>query len=78
MLTLYSKPDCTYCTQAKDLLTARKVEHSILMLGTDFTREALLEKFPEAKTFPIALLEDGDTLYGVPDILLYVNSLTGN
>jgi len=52
MIVIYSKPGCAYCTRAKALLTQRGLEFEELMLGVNFNREFLLEKFPNAKTFP--------------------------
>jgi glutaredoxin len=75
MITLYSKQNCKYCTQAKDLLNARGIAFTQLMMEEDISRDALLAKFPEARNMPIAELEDGETLYGISDILNYVNSL---
>ena len=77
MITIYSKQNCKYCVQAKDLLTARGIDFDQKMMDVDISRDALLEKFPEARNLPIAELEDGETLYGLPSIMNYVNSLTG-
>ena len=56
-IQIYSKENCIYCSKALQL--AQKVdsnyeEHTYekFMLDEDFTREELMELFPEAKTFP--------------------------
>lgn len=57
-IEIYSKEDCPYCQYAiqkaenlssygENVATYKKY-----MLGEDFTREELLEKFPTARTFP--------------------------
>lgn len=53
MFTIYSKPQCPQCDQAKMLLDLKGVQYKILTLGDDFTREELLEKVPTARSFPI-------------------------
>lgn len=45
MYTVYSKADCPQCDMAKRLLESRGLEYKVLMLGTDFSREELLEGF---------------------------------
>ena len=54
---VYSKDNCSYCTNAKLLLTSKGISFSELKLGEDFTRETLLEMFPEAKTFPVIVID---------------------
>ena len=54
---LYSKDNCSYCTNAKLLLTSKGISFSELKLGEDFTRETLLEMFPEVKTFPVIVID---------------------
>lgn len=52
MYEIYTKTGCTYCNQAKQLLEIRGIDYRELMLGVHFTRDELLAKFPNAKTFP--------------------------
>lgn len=54
---LYSKDNCSYCTNAKLLLTSKGISFTEFKLGEDFTRENLLEMFPEARTFPIIVID---------------------
>lgn len=54
---LYSKDNCSYCTNAKLLLTSKGISFTEFKLGEDFTRENLLEMFPEARTFPIIIID---------------------
>lgn len=62
-LIVYGKNDCANCTIAKNLIEQMEVatftttaDHSISYtykkLDVDFTREELLELFPDARTFP--------------------------
>ena len=55
---IYSKTGCDYCTRAKTLLSKKAIPFDSYMLGVDFTKEELLAKFPEAKSFPV-VVRDG-------------------
>lgn len=54
---LYTKDACSYCTNAKLLLTSKGISFTEMKLGEDFTRETLLEMFPEARTFPVIVID---------------------
>lgn len=56
-IVLYTKDACSYCTNAKLLLTSKGISYSEYKLGEDFSRETLLEMFPEARTFPIIVVD---------------------
>ena len=52
MYTIYSKPSCGYCLQAKDLLEQNKLEFEYLTLGTHYSLDELMTLSPDAKSFP--------------------------
>lgn len=52
MIEIYGKPQCPFCDRAKALCEQKGYEYSYKQLGVDFGREELLEKFPNARTFP--------------------------
>ncbi|AGS80896.1 glutaredoxin [Caulobacter phage Cr30] len=52
-----TEPRCTYCEQAKTLLEIKGIDYTFLNLGTDYTKEELLELVPEAKTVPQIFIE---------------------
>ncbi len=54
---LYTKEACSYCVNAKLLLTSKGISFTEYKLGEDFTRETLLEMFPEAKSFPVIVID---------------------
>ena len=58
MIIIFGKPQCPYCDQAKALCIREKYTYVYKQLGIDFTREDLLEKFPEARTFPQIIIND--------------------
>lgn len=65
--TIYSKPNCPYCSQAKDLLTSKGLEYEELIIDVGqvkepgklyTTVEALKKRLPSAKTVPQIFLGD--------------------
>lgn len=61
MFTVYSKPNCPYCDQAKALLERKGEPFQVIMLDVGqpkvedqvyISRDELLEKFPTARTVP--------------------------
>lgn len=57
-VTLYTRLNCSYCDRAKLLLVSKGISFTIMTLGEDFTREWLLETFPEVKTYPVVVVDD--------------------
>ena len=52
MILIYGKPMCPFCDRAKALCEQRGFEFEYKTLGTDYTKEELLEMFPDARTVP--------------------------
>jgi glutaredoxin 3 len=57
LIEIYSKENCTYCVSAKNLLTSKNKLFTEHKLGVDYTREQLFEKFPNAKSFPVIVID---------------------
>ena len=55
-VTIYSKPNCSFCDRAKNRLSKHKPK--IHILGQDYTREYFFKKFPNAKTFPQIIINN--------------------
>lgn len=55
---VYSKPNCSFCNKAITLLSDEDKTFNVFTLDVDFTRDQLLEKFPDAKTFPQIIVEN--------------------
>ena len=55
---IYSKPQCPYCDMAKALAEQKGHDLTVKMLDVDFDREALMETFPGARTFPQIKVDD--------------------
>jgi glutaredoxin len=57
MIEIYSKDNCNLCLQAKNLLTALQKDFTLYKLDEDFSREELIQKFPNAKSFPVVVID---------------------
>jgi len=52
MIEIYGKEQCGYCDMAKKLCESKMLEYNYYQLNREFTREEMLEMFPDAKSFP--------------------------
>lgn len=55
---VWSKYQCSFCDQAKALLTQRGIQFEERKIGDGYTREDLLEAVPTARTVPQIFLDD--------------------
>lgn len=55
---LWSKYHCTFCEQAKALLTQKGIPFEERKIGDGYTREELLEAVPHARTVPQIFLDE--------------------
>lgn len=58
MYKVYTKPDCPYCVKAKSLLKMNGLEFTEVKIGTDVTREFVMENFPSMRSVPIITKDD--------------------
>ena len=62
MITIYSKPSCSACVQAKQLCDAKGIEYEYKVLGKDYDLEQMFEVVPmSVRSFP-AITKDGEYL----------------
>lgn len=52
MIEIYGKPMCPFCDKAKALCEVRGFKYTYKSLGTDYSKEELMEMFPNARTVP--------------------------
>ena len=71
MYTIYSKPSCGYCLQARDLLEQNKLEFEYLTLGNHYSLQEFMELFPDTRTFPM-IVKDGEVIGGYNDLCEYL------
>lgn len=55
---VWSKDQCPYCDQAKNLLKSKGIEFEERNVSRDWTREQLLEAVPNARTVPQIFLDE--------------------
>ena len=67
MYTIYSKPNCSFCSQAKQLLEMEELPFEYLTLGSHYSLQEFMELFPEARTFPM-IVKDGEVVGGYKDL----------
>ena len=58
MYTIYSKPNCSFCLQAKQLLEMEQLPFEYKNLGTHYSLDELMTLSPDAKSFPQIFVVD--------------------
>ena len=64
---IWSKYNCTYCDQAKALLTQKGIQFEEKKIGDGYTKEELIEAVPNARTVPQIFL-DGELIGGFTEL----------
>jgi glutaredoxin 3 len=55
---VWSKDQCPYCVQAKNLLTSQGIDYEERNINEGYTKEQLLEVVPNARTLPQIFIDD--------------------
>lgn len=71
MIQIYGKPMCPFCDKAKQFCETRGLEYTYKSLGTDYTKEELLETFPGARTVP-QIIVGGTKIGGYDKLTSYI------
>jgi glutaredoxin 3 len=74
-VTIYTKENCSFCTNAKMLLASKGISYKEMKLNEDFTRDYLLELYPSAATFPVVVV-DGFNIGGFTQLQKMINEQT--
>lgn len=80
IIDVITKEACAYCTWAKNLLEKKGLSYNEKKLGTlnengeTITREFIINKFPNARQFPIILV-DGYDVGGYEGLQTYLNTI---
>lgn len=64
---VWSKYNCPFCDQAKNLLKMKGIEFEEKKIGDGYTKEDLLEAVPTARTVPQIFL-DGNLIGGFTEL----------
>jgi glutaredoxin-related protein len=54
---IYTRPGCSFCDRAKDLMNTKGIVYKEHKLNIDFTRSFISEKFSTAKTYPVIVVD---------------------
>jgi len=76
-VTVYTKDLCGYCDAAKSLLKKMNVRFEEARIGTDVTREELLEIAPHARTAPQIVINN-KVIGGYDDLVNYIENTGWN
>ena len=76
-VTIYTRDLCGYCDAAKNLLRTMNVRFDEAKIGTDVTREELLEVAPKAKTVPQIVINQ-KLIGGYDDLCAYIENTGWN
>jgi glutaredoxin len=71
MILIYGKPMCPFCDRAKALCEQRGFDYEYKTLGTDYSKEELLETFPGARTVP-QIVVNGNKVGGFEQFTSYL------
>jgi glutaredoxin len=77
MIEIYGKPACPFCDKAKALCEMRNLEYTYKSLGTDYTKEELLENFPGARSVPQIRI-NGENIGGYDKLGSYLEDTNYN
>jgi glutaredoxin len=72
MIEIWSKPQCIFCDKAVQLCEMKGLEFKKYMIDVDYSREDLMEKFPNARTFP-QITKDSKYIGGYTELEAYFN-----
>lgn len=69
---IYTKDNCPYCDQAKNLLRAKGQTYKETNIGKDITREEFMSTFPGVMTAPFIII-NGERVGGYDDLTEWYN-----
>ena len=70
---VWSKNQCPFCDQAKNLLKMKGIEFEERNVSKDWTKEQLLEAVPTARTVPQIFLDE-ELIGGFTELKRYFDS----
>ena len=76
-VVVYTKDLCGYCDAAKSLLRRMNVRFNEAKIGTDITKEELLEIAPNARTAPQIVINN-KVVGGYDDLVEYIENTGWN
>jgi len=58
MIEIWGRDGCSYCEAARELCERSHLKYRYYKLNENFTREELIERFPQAKTYPQIMVQN--------------------
>lgn len=71
-IEIYTRSNCAACTRTKKALNEKNLTYIEHRIGEDITREAVIEKFPGAKTLPVVII-DGHLIGSQEALYIIIN-----
>lgn len=71
-IEIYGRDNCNFCDLSVLECEKRNLNYSIFKLNEDFSREEMLEKFPNAKTYP-QITVDNKLIGGYTEFRKFIN-----
>jgi glutaredoxin len=69
---VWSKENCPSCSKAMTLLDSLKINYEVRKVGTEWTREQLLEAIPAARTVPQIMINNS-VIGGYESLIKYID-----
>jgi glutaredoxin 3 len=76
MINVYGKPDCTWCTAAKNLLDSKNIPYNYYSVGEHVGIDFIMESFPGVRTVPIVQIND-KYIGGYDELKQYLEETSG-
>jgi glutaredoxin len=71
-VVIYTKDNCPYCVQAKNLFSLKGQTYEEMKIGVDLTREEFISIFPDVKTVPFIIIDE-ERIGGYDRLIEYYN-----
>jgi len=75
-LIIYGRPNCDGCNKSKTLLKVREVEYEYVDITEGRGSIAFYSDFPDAKSVPQIIRDDGYVIGGFRDLVAYLENPT--
>jgi len=76
-VVVWSKDGCSFCQKAMTVLDNYNVNYEVRKIGTEWTKEDLLEAIPDAKSLPQIVI-NGDLIGGYSKLVEYIENTSYN
>ena len=75
-IVVYTKPNCPECVKAKGILNLRAIPFREIAIGSEITRDQLMEQFPGVKMAPVITI-DGTFIGGFSKLVEWLDGSSG-